>query len=137
MFGQPGYVPAAPAESLAIPLVEAVGPPVAADVVVDPNYAAGFEYVRLPNGTVVAVPKGNIQEVPATATQDAPPAVLVEVVDPHFYVWLANGDVIRVKQSDLPAPAGTNAQFGHWQIEGKVFLIVNVVPVEDNVKGAQ
>jgi hypothetical protein len=101
------------------------------------DYAAGFEYVRLPNGTVVAVPKGDVQEVPETATQAMPKAATIEVVDPHFYVWLANGEVIRVKQSDLPAPAGTNAQFGHWQIDGKVFLVVNVVPVEDNVKGVQ
>jgi hypothetical protein len=109
-----------------------------AKAAVEPDeYAAGFEYVRLPNGTVVAVPKGDVQEVPETATQAMPKAALVEVVDPHFYVWLANGDVIRVKQSDLPAPAGNSAQFGHWQIDDKVFLVVNVVPVEDIVKGAQ
>lgn len=96
-----------------------------------------YEFVRLPNGVIHPVLKSSIQEVPETATQAIPKTALVEVVDPHFYVWLANGDVIRVKQSDLPATAGTNAQFGHWQIENKVFQIVNVVPVEDIVKGDQ
>lgn len=92
-----------------------------------------FEYVRI-DGVVRAIPKASVQEQPETATQPALKAAMVEVIDPHFYVWLADGKVIRVKQSDLPAPAGSNAQYGHWQIDNKVFLIVNVVPVEDIVK---
>lgn len=93
-----------------------------------------YEYVRI-GGKLRAVRKADIQDEPETATQAVPKTAMVEVVDPHFYVWLANGTVIRVKQSDLPAPAGTNAPFGHWQQEDSVFQIVNVVPVEDKVKG--
>lgn len=93
-----------------------------------------FEFVRLPDGSIRAVPKADIREVPETATQDAPATVMVPVEDPHFYVWLANGDVIRVKESDLPGSAGTNAAHGHWQKDGNVYLIVAVYPVEDKVK---
>jgi len=96
--------------------------------------ADDFEYVRI-NGVVRAIPKSSVADEPETATQNVPKAAMAEVVDPHFYVWLANGEVIRVKQSDLPAPAGTNAAYGHWQIDDKVFQIVNVYPVEDIVKG--
>jgi len=98
--------------------------------------ADDFEYVRI-NGVVRAIPKASVADEPETATQAVPKSATVEVVDPHFYVWLADGNVIRVKQSDLPTTAGTNAAFGHWQIENKVFQIVIVVPVEDLVKGDQ
>jgi hypothetical protein len=103
---------------------------------VDDFNADDFEYVRI-NGVVRAIPKASVADEPETATQAIPKSALVEVVDPHFYVWLADGNVIRVKQSDLPTPAGTNAAYGHWQIDNKVYQIVNVVPVEDNVKGDQ
>lgn len=98
--------------------------------------ADDFEYVRV-GGVVRAIPKTAVHDEPETATQAIPKAAMVEVVDPHFYVWLADGNVIRVKQSDLPAPAGTNALNGHWQIDNKVFLIVGIYPVEDIVKGDQ
>ena len=95
-----------------------------------------YTYVRLPNGSIRAVPKADIEDVPETATQTVPKAAMVEVEDPHFYAWLANGDVIRVKQSDLPPAAGADAQYGFWQIDDKVFQIVNVFPVESKVKGS-
>jgi hypothetical protein len=126
-------------EPFKVPMVETVAPPPVEPPTPSNDwteaYAAGFEYVRLPNGSIHAVRKADIQEVPETATQPVPKTAMAEVVDPHFYVWLADGNVIRVKQSDLPVPAGTNAQYGHWQIDDKVFLIVNVVPVEDIAKG--
>jgi hypothetical protein len=107
------------------------------DKALDDDFNADdFEYVRI-NGVVRAIPKASVADEPETATQAVPKSATVEVVDPHFYVWLADGNVIRVKQSDLPATAGTNAAFGHWQIENKVFQIVIVVPVEDLVKGDQ
>lgn len=93
-----------------------------------------YEYVRV-GGKVRAVLKSSIVDEPETATQAVPKAAMVEVVDPHFYVHLADGKVIRVKQSDLPASAGTNAGYGHWQIDDKVFVIIGVYPVEDIVKG--
>jgi len=93
-----------------------------------------FVYVNV-GGKVRAIPKASVEDEPETATQNIPKAAMVEVVDPHFYAWLANGEVIRVKQSDLPAAAGASAPFGHWQVDNKVFQIVNVYPVEDIVKG--
>jgi len=101
---------------------------------IDDFNADDYEYVRI-GGVVRAIPKKSVADEPETVTQAIPKSAMTEVVDPHFYVWLADGNVIRVKQSDLPTPAGTNAAYGHWQIENKVFQIVNVVPVEDLVKG--
>lgn len=107
----------------------------AASTDVDDFNPDDFEYVRV-NGVVRAIPKGKVSEEPATATQTLPKATMVPVEDPHYYVWLADGNVIRVKESDLPATnAGTNAPLGHWQIDDKVYTIVNVVPVESVVKG--
>jgi len=93
-----------------------------------------YEYVRI-GGKVRAIPKNVVQDEPETATQNIPATQMVAVKDPHFYVHLADGNVIRVKESDLPAAAGTNAAFGHWQIDAKVFQIIGVYPVEDIVKG--
>lgn len=50
--------------------------------------------------------------------------------DAEVYVWLANGDVERVKESDLPGSAGTNALHGHYVKDGKTYQIVAVHPVE-------
>lgn len=50
--------------------------------------------------------------------------------DVEVYAWLANGDVVRVKQSDLPGTAGTNALHGHYEKDGKTYQIVAVYPVE-------
>lgn len=100
------------------------------------NDVDDYTFVRLPNGSVVPVLKADIHDVPETATQTVPAAALVPVEDPHFYVWLANGEVIRVKQSDLPPAAGANAHYGYWRIGDKLYSIVNVVPVEQTVKDA-
>jgi hypothetical protein len=93
-----------------------------------------YDYVRI-GGKVRAIPKASVQDEPETATQNIPATQMVAVKDPHFYVHLADGNVIRVKESDLPAAAGTNAAFGHWQIDAKVFQIIGVYPLEDIVKG--
>lgn len=107
----------------------------AASTDIDDFNADDFEYVRI-DGKVRAIPKAKVSDEPETATQSVPKAAMVPVEDPHYYVWLADGKVIRVKESDLPAVnAGTNAPYGHWQIDDKVYVIVNVVPVESVVKG--
>lgn len=138
-FGVPGpggqaLPPPVPGERLdpQDPLVPPA--PVQDPLVADDFNADDYEYVRI-GGVVRAIPKSSVSDEPETATQAVPKAAMVEVVDPHFYVWLADGNVIRVKQSDLPATAGTNAANGHWQIDDKVYLIVAVYPVEDIVKG--
>jgi hypothetical protein len=94
-----------------------------------------YDFVRMPNGSVRAVLKSDVHDEPATETQNILPATLAVVPEQQFYVHLANGDVVRVKEKDLPASAGTNATNGHWQRDDKVYLIIGVYPVEDIVKG--
>lgn len=95
----------------------------------------GLVFVRTPDGQVHAVPANSIVDVAATSVSDAPKAKAAAAPpEPQYYVWLANGDVKRVKESDLPTPAGTNAVFGHWQEGSKVYTIIGVYPVEDVVK---
>lgn len=130
--------PADPVAAEELPVADAADElPAASPAHEEAEDSAGFEFVRLPNGKVVAVAKDSIQEAPETVTQTVPAAAMVPVEDPHFYVWLANGDKLRVKQSDLPPAAGTNAQYGYWRTDDKVFLIVGVYPVETIVKGDQ
>jgi hypothetical protein len=50
--------------------------------------------------------------------------------DPEVYVHLANGDVERTRESNLPGAAGTNAANGYWEKDGKVHYIVGVFPAE-------
>lgn len=52
---------------------------------------------------------------------------------PQSYVWLANGEVVRCNNEDLPQNSGgTIAPHGHWQKDGKVYEIVAVYAVEEN-----
>ena len=96
-----------------------------------------YTFVEMPDGSVRAVRKSEIQKVSEieTATQNITATPEVPKVEAQFYVWLADGSVVRVKESDLPVPAGTNAVNGHWQRDKNVYLIVGVYPVEDIVKG--
>lgn len=92
-----------------------------------------YEFVRMPNGSIRPVPKDDIREAPTTSTQDAVVTEQKPKEDMHFYVHLADGSVERVKESDLPMPAGSNAVHGFWQREGKLYTVIGVYPVEDNV----
>ena len=96
-----------------------------------------YEFVRMPDGSVAAIAKSDIKNVSeiATATQNIAATVAAPKVEQHFYVWLADGSVERVKEADLPGASGTNAVFGHWQRGDNVYQIVGVYPVEDIVKG--
>lgn len=53
--------------------------------------------------------------------------------DPEVYVHLANGDVERAHESDLPGAAGTNALHGYWEKDGSVHHVIGVYPVETKV----
>jgi len=92
-----------------------------------------YEFVRMPNGSIRAVAKDDIREAPATSTQDTVVTQEKPKEDVHFYVHLADGSIERVKESDLPTPAGSNAVHGFWQREGKLYTVIGVYPVEDNV----
>ena len=91
-------------------------------------------FVRMPDGSVVAVPNDMIQTASVTSKSEATPTAVVEVPDAEFYVHLADGSVERVKESDLPAGAGTNAMMGYWQRDKKVYHVIGVYPVEDIAK---
>lgn len=96
----------------------------------------GYEFVRMPDGSVHAIPSRAIvsaQVAPETAVSQAPKPVAEVAKDEHFWVWLANGIKRRVKQSDLPPVGGTNAPYGHWQEDGKVHHVVGVYPVETEI----
>jgi len=66
--------------------------------------------------------------------QDKPTPKEEENREPQFYVHLANGQVLRVNESDLPSHAGSNAHNGHWQTGNKVYQVIGIYPVEDIVK---
>jgi len=94
-----------------------------------------YEFVQLPTGEIRAIPKSAIRQASVTATQDGPAKVAAEPEpEEEFYVHLADGQVLRVKKSDTPIGAGTNAFFGHWQIGNKVFVVTGIFPVEVEVK---
>lgn len=59
---------------------------------------------------------------------------VIEEATPQSYVWLPNGAVLLVDDVDLPAPAGNQTPFGHWEMDGKVFDIVAVYPCEFTIK---
>lgn len=108
--------------------------PAASDAALD------YTYVRMPDGSIQAVLTSAIVDathgtgqVP-TDVSEAPKASAAPVPERQFYVWLADGQVKRVKESDLPGTGGTNAEFGHWVTDGKAYLIVGIYPVEDNTK---
>jgi len=72
---------------------------------------------------------------PSEATKsDAPKKDVQEDTQPEFYLWLNDGRVVRAKEEDLPGPSGAQNVYGHWQIGKKVYDIVNVYPVETELK---
>lgn len=74
-------------------------------------------------------------DVSATAEkQDKPEVVVDEDSEPQHYVWLSNGSVKRVNESDVQT---LTHPFGHWQSGDKVYEIVAVYPVENTVKDAK
>lgn len=91
-----------------------------------------YEVVRFPDGSLRAVAKASIVQVeaPVTSVSEHVAQVQAQAPDELFYVWLADGTVRKVKESDLPAPAGTNAPHGIWVEAGKTYVIAGVYPVE-------
>lgn len=101
---------------------------------VSADEAAEFAFVSLPDGRIVAVPKASITPV-ATEKQDEIASNLAAEVPEHFYVHLANGEVLRVEAADVPARGGSNAMLGHWVRNGECHTVIGVYPVETAVKG--
>jgi hypothetical protein len=89
-------------------------------------------------------PKPNADQVTPTGRkvaptesvkQDLPTRDESEDETPQSYVWLANGEVLRVDDEDLPTGGGTGAPHGFWQTGNKVHQVVGVYPVESTLKG--
>jgi len=117
--------------------VRGEAPPVA-DVTETPSESptVAYTYVRLPSGEVRAIRNDEIRDAAITEKSDAPASVAIAEKEAEFYVHLANGDHVRVKESDLPPGAGTNAPLGFWQRGNSVFHVVGVYPVEiETVEG--
>lgn len=70
-----------------------------------------------------------------TSKSDAPKPEPKEEDKPQSYVWLNDGQVLRVDDEDLPGSAGHGNAHGHWQIGNKVYNIVSVYPVETTLEG--
>jgi hypothetical protein len=84
-----------------------------------------YIYVQLPDGTYRAIRKSQVQQVGVSDAAGNP-----EVPVQDVYVHLANGDVERVAENELPGSAGTNAQHGHFVKDGHTHTIIGVYPVE-------
>jgi hypothetical protein len=99
-----------------------------------------YVYVTMPDGNVRAISRADVE-----ASQKRNQAALAgagitsasPAVDEDVYIWLVDGSVERVKTSELPGTAGTNAVNGHWERDGKVYQIVNVYPVEGEVENSK
>jgi hypothetical protein len=76
---------------------------------------------------------------PRTAPTEVTKPDLPSVIDdreavPQSYVWLANGEIRKCNDADLPVGSG-DAPFGHWQEGNKVHTVVAVYPAEITLKG--
>lgn len=69
-----------------------------------------------------------------TSKSEAPKRKVEEDKVPQSYVWLANGEVLRANDEDLPGSAGHMNPHGYWQKDGSVYLIVAVYPCEDKAE---
>jgi hypothetical protein len=67
--------------------------------------------------------------------QDKPEVKEDPNANPQFFVWLANGEILRVDEEDVPTASGSNAPFGHWQRGNDVHHVVGVYPAEVTVEG--
>lgn len=71
----------------------------------------------------------------AMARQDASTSTVPEKPEEEeeFYLHLANGEAVRVKASQVPGRAGTNALNGHFVKDGYAHYVTGVYPVEGKV----
>lgn len=78
------------------------------------------------------------KKAPASASklskQDKPAVVEEDNGNPQFYVHLANGEVKRCEEEDLPQSGGSNAPHGFWVENGKAHYVTGVFPAETEVK---
>ena len=78
----------------------------------DPDYAKYLEWKKQQEALAAAQAKAN---APA-----------------EYYVWLADGDVVKVKADDFPVSL-TVDHLGHYEKNGHSYRVVAVYPVEEKV----
>jgi hypothetical protein len=100
----------------------------------DPTKAESTEPTPAEPVNKTEVQTGRAAPTTETVTQDRPESKLKEVEEPQSYVWLANGQVHRVNDKDLPGASGAQNPHGHWQTGNKVYEVVGIYPVESVVE---
>lgn len=93
--------------------------------------AAPVEASPAPTGNAAATDADYQAFLAWKASQGAQTAPVSDAPQ-EVYLWLANGDVVRVELPDAPTASGTNATYGHYAKDGKVYLVVAQYPVEEN-----
>lgn len=83
-----------------------------------------FVYVEMPDGSVRAVHKDQVQKFSALAEDAAP-----EDPDPEMYVHLANGEVSRLRLSEMAEKTGTTTP-QYLVIGGHAHKVIGIYPVE-------
>ena len=86
------------------------------------------------NDNASAVNTGRTAAPTEAVKQDRPEPKADVNATPQSYVWLADGNVLRVNDEDLPGASGAGNPHGHWQKENKVYEIVGIYPVESVVE---
>jgi len=98
-----------------------------------------FVYVSNGDGTFDRVARSEVEarlaSRPATAKQSRQYEPEPVKEPDEFYVHLADGSVERVAEPDLPTVAGSNAPNGHWERDGKVYVVTAIYPAETVVEG--
>lgn len=92
--------------------VKAPEKPVETPATADPDYAKYLEWKKQQEALAAAQAKAN---APA-----------------EYYVWLADGDVVKVKADDFPVSL-TVDHLGHYEKNGHSYRVVAVYPVEEKV----
>lgn len=124
--GQPVATPA----PMPAPMEDPAPEPKATVTEATPTFdTTDWVFVRMPDGSVAPIHKSQIQDAGAFANSGPKPAVMPEK-EAEFYLHLANGDVVRVKESERPATSGTNAPFGHYSKDDKTYLVIGCYEVE-------
>jgi hypothetical protein len=87
-----------------------------------------YVFVTFPDGKLHAVPRADVEA--SNALTNLPAAPKKAAKEAEFYAHLANGDVVRLKASQLPEFAGAQNPHGFHIADGHAHMVVGVYPVE-------
>jgi hypothetical protein len=86
------------------------------------------------DGKAATVDTGRVAPSTEAVKQDLPPRKDDTPNVPQSYVHLANGQVLRVNDEDLPGASGVQNPHGHWQTGNKVYEVIGIYPVETTIE---